>query len=83
MVIADDELSKDNIEQLHDLFDFSVEWMKDYLKQLKVGPFTKGKDVKQPKQYTKQMKIKLQTIYSQLNRLPLKLFVQCSKHLNI
>ena len=53
VVIADDELSKDYMEQMHDLFNFSIEWMKDYLKQLKVGPFTKGKDVKQPKQYTK------------------------------
>ena len=52
VVIADDELSKDYMEQMHDLFNFSIEWMKDYLKQLKVGPFTKGKDVKQPKQYT-------------------------------
>ena len=44
IVLADDELSKDYLSQVQDSLTLTIEWMKDYQNQLRMGPLTKGKD---------------------------------------
>ncbi len=68
VIILDDVLSRSLTEQVQTAFDELVAWMQDYKSQFKIGPFTKGADLKSSKKELNEAKEKVTRLQGSLSK---------------